>query len=71
MKSPDWTQWIAWMVGTGMGCVAITAYAFTKFETKDDATSAHQTLKDDRKEERKELMDRLQRIENLLLGKGH
>lgn len=51
----DTTQWIAWLGATVVACMALTAFAYQNFETKDDA-----------KEKKSDIVQRLDRIETKL-----
>jgi hypothetical protein len=60
------SNWLA-VVGTVVGAsVAVVVYAFEKFQTKDEAKVITDTLKDEAKEARAFMVERLDRFEDKL-----
>lgn len=54
------TQWIAWFSATLVAAVTLTAFAYQNFETKQDA-----------QEKKSDIIQRLDRIENMLVALLH
>lgn len=53
MKNPSLVTWVGWIAATMVAALIFTSFAYTNFETKDDA-----------KEKKSDITQRLDRIEN-------
>lgn len=55
MKNPGFPIWIGWMGATVAAAMCLSAFAFTTFQTKDEA-----------KDSKQDIVQRLERIEQKL-----
>lgn len=53
MKNPKLETWVSWLAATLVAALTLSAFAFTTFQTKDDA-----------KESKADLVQRLDRMEH-------